>query len=320
MGAAVLPLMQFSKRCGRGARGKATLARGNTSTVAMSQRRSLQMQKIRVIPVLLLKEWGIEKSIRFQDPVYIGSPINAARVFNGRNVDELILLDIVATERKRPPIIEVISQITEEAFMPVTVGGGIRDISTIRELLTAGADRVVINTCAVEQPNLVTQAADCFGSQCVVVSVDAKRNPDGSYEVYTHGGTRATGLDPVSHARRMQDIGCGEILLTSIDRDGTMDGYDLELTQRVSDSLTIPLIACGGAGSVEHLADAVGVGHASAVAAGAFFLFFGQRRTVLLTYPNDNELTQAFDPSQIRLKTSNPTVLPDGAVKQGNGK
>ncbi len=278
------------------------------------------MHRIRVIPVLLLKEWGLEKSIRFQDPVYIGSPINAARVFNGRNVDALILLDIVATAQNRTPIIEVISQITEEAFMPVAVGGGVRDISAIRELLNAGADQVVINTCAVEQPDLITQAADCYGSQCVVVSVDAKRNPDGSYEVYTHGGTRPTGLDPVSHAKRMQEIGCGEILLTSIDRDGTMDGYDLELTQRVSDSLTIPLIACGGAGSVAHLAEGVDIGHASAVAAGAFFLFFGQRRTVLITYPSDDELTQVFDPNRIRLKTSNPTVLPDGAARQGNAQ
>jgi cyclase len=273
------------------------------------------MHKIRVIPVLLLRDWGLEKSIRFHDPVYVGSPINAARVFNGRNVDELIILDIVATRQKRQPGIEVISQITEEAFMPVTVGGGIRDLSTMRDLLAAGADRIVINTSAVEQPDLVTQAANRFGSQCVVVSIDAKRSADGSYEVYTHGGTCATGLDPVSHAIRMQDIGCGEILLTSIDQDGTMGGYDLKLTQRVSDSVSIPLIACGGAGSVKHLAEAVEVGHASAVAAGAFFLFFGPRRTVLITYPSDDELLQAFDASQIRLKKPNPTVLPDGTAK-----
>jgi len=273
------------------------------------------MHKIRVIPVLLLKEWGLEKSIRFEDPVYIGSPINAARVFNGRNVDELILLDIVATREQRQPIIDVVSQITEEAFMPVTVGGGIRDVAAVRELLNAGADRVVINTCAVERPDLVTQAADCFGSQCIVVSIDARRSADGSYEVFTHGGTRATGIDPVDHAVQMQEVGCGEILLTSIDQDGTMDGYDLVLTQRVSDALTIPLIACGGAGCVQDLADAVDVGHASAVAAGAFFLFFGSRRTVLITYPSDDELLEAFDQSQIRLKKPNPTVLPKGAAQ-----
>lgn len=278
------------------------------------------MHKIRLIPVLLLKEWGLEKSIRFQDPVYIGSPINAARIFNGRNVDELILLDIAATGQGRQPDIEVISQITEEAFMPVTIGGGVREVSTIRELLAAGADRVVINTCAVERPDLVAEAAGRFGSQCIVVSIDAKRSLDGSYEVFTHGGTRPTGIDPVDHAVRMQQCGCGEVLLTSIDRDGTMDGYDLELTQRVSDSLTIPLIACGGAGSVEHLVQAVDVGHASAVAAGAFFLFFGSRRTVLITYPGDDELTGAFGPNRIRRKQPNPVVLPNGAVDQGDGR
>lgn len=274
------------------------------------------MLKIRIMPVLLLNEWGLEKSIQFQDPVYIGSPINAARVYNGRNVDGLILLDIVATNHGRPPLVEVISQITEEAFMPVTVGGGVRDVATMHQLLAAGADRIVVNTSSVENPELISQAADCFGSQCVVVSIDAKREADGGYQVYTHGGTRATGLDPVDHALRMQKMGCGEILLTSMDRDGTMQGYDLNLTCRVSDALDIPLIACGGAGCVEHLAEAVRVGHASAVAAGAFFQFFGPRRTVLITYPDDEEFLQVFEPDQIRLKTDNPMVLPDGAVHQ----
>ncbi len=272
------------------------------------------MHKIRVIPVLLLKDWGLEKSIRFRDPVYIGSPINAARVFNGRNVDELILLDIVATKKKRGPILETISQITAEAFMPVTVGGGIRSIDMIRELLHTGADRVTINTCAVEDPSVVTAGAECFGNQCIVVSIDVKKHDDSSYEVYTHGGRKATGLDPVEHALHMQERGAGEILLTSIDQDGTMEGYDLELIQRVADVLTIPVISCGGAGSVKHLADAVFIGHASAVASGAFFLFFGPRRTVLITYPTDEELTEHLEPDLIRNKYKNPTVLPEGVI------
>jgi cyclase len=272
------------------------------------------VHKLRVIPVLLLRDWGLEKSIRFRDPVYVGSPINAARVFNGRNVDELILLDIVATERARGPMLDIVAQITEEAFMPVTVGGGIRDVDTIRDLLRAGADRVTINTAAIEDPALVGRAAERFGSQCIVVSIDACRRPDGNYEVRTHAGQRPAGLDPAEHARNMEALGAGEILLTSIDQDGTMEGYDLQLTRRVSHAVSIPVIACGGAGSVEHFAQAVSAG-ASAVAAGAFFLFFGPRRTVLITYPTDEELGRHLPVDRIRPKDRNPTVTPRGAVR-----
>jgi cyclase len=273
------------------------------------------VHKLRVIPVLLLRDWGLEKSIRFRDPVYVGSPINAARVFNGRNVDELILLDIIATQQRRGPILDIVAQITEEAFMPVAVGGGIRDVETIHALLHAGADRITLNTAAVETPALIGRAAERFGSQCVVVSIDALRHPDGSYEVFTRGGRRATGLDPAAHARRMQELGAGEILLTSIERDGTMEGYDVELIRRVTEAVTLPVIACGGAGRIEHLAQAVDIGGASAVAAGAFFLFFGSRRTVLITYPTDEELLTCFSPERIRAKDRNPTVTPRGTVR-----
>lgn len=260
------------------------------------------MHKIRVIPLLLLRNWGIEKSIRFQEFVYIGSPINAARVFNGRNVDELILVDIVATAEGRGPRTEIIRQIAEETCMPLSAGGGIRQVQQIRELLAAGADRVVINTAAVESPHVIHDGAEQFGSQCIVVSIDAKRHPDGRYEVFTHGGKTPTGQDPLDLALRAQQLGAGEILLTSIDRDGTMSGYDLELTRRVADALTIPVIACGGAGSVAHLAQAVEQGHASAVAAGAFFLFYGRRRTVLITYPSDDELRTHLGAERVRTK------------------
>jgi cyclase len=260
------------------------------------------MHKVRVIPVLLLKHWGIEKSIQFGNNVYVGSPINAVRVFNGRNVDELILLDIVATPERRGPNLEVIRQITSEAQMPLTVGGGIRSLDTIRGLMASGVDRVAINTAAAESPGFVREAADIFGSQCIVVSLDVLRRKDGRCEVHTHGGTRATGLDPVQHARNMERHGAGELLLTSINRDGGMAGYDIELIRAVADAVSIPVIACGGAGSVAHLGQAVSEGHASAVAAGAYFLFFGPRRTVLITYPEDAELINALGSGRVRLK------------------
>lgn len=260
------------------------------------------MLKTRVIPVLLLRHWGLEKSIRFRDNVYVGSPINAARVFAGRNVDELIVLDIVATEEGRGPRPEIIEQIAEETTMPLSVGGGIRSVETMAELMRAGADRLVLNTAAVETPELVTEAARRWGRQCVIVSIDVRRHADGRCEVFTHGGSRGTGHDPVAWAKEVESLGAGEILLTSIDRDGTMEGYDVPLVRQVADAVNIPVIACGGAGKVEHLAQAVHEGHASAVASGAFFLFYGRRRTVLITFPSDEELIEHLGPPRVREK------------------
>lgn len=260
------------------------------------------MNKVRVIPVLLLRDWGLEKSIQFANPKYVGCPINAARVFNGKNVDELILLDIIATKEGRGPQVEVVREIAQESFMPFTVGGGIRDIDMVWDLLKAGADRVVINSAALETPALITQGAERFGSQCMVVSIDVRQAEDGRYEVFTEAGTKPTGRDPVEVAQAMESAGAGEIFLTSIDRDGTMEGYDVPLIKRVADSVSIPVIACGGAGSVAHLAEVYYDGGASAVAAGAFFLFYGRRRTVLITYPTDEELLKHFKPEHIRPK------------------
>lgn len=267
------------------------------------------MHKVRVIPVLLLRDWGLEKSIQFANAKYVGCPINAARVFNGKNVDELILLDIIATREGRGPQIEVVRQIAEESFMPFTVGGGIRSVEGMWELLKAGADRVVINTAAIDNPELISQGADRFGRQCMVASIDVRRNPDGTPEVFTHAGTRPTGRDAVNVARELEQAGAGEIFLTSIDHDGMMDGYDLALIRDVADAVNIPVIACGGAGSTQHLAEAVYEGHASAVAAGAFFLFYGRRRTVLITYPPDDELRKSLHPEHVRPK--DPAALID---------
>ena len=259
--------------------------------------------------MLLLDGGGLWKSVRFADPIYIGSPINAVRVFNGFNVDELVILDIAATGEGRGPGLDVISQMTEGAFMPIAVGGGIRDVETMQRALDSGADRVVVNTAAVEEPGLLAAAAERFGSQCVVASIDVRRVGE-AYEVFTRRAARATGLDPVEHARRLEQAGVGEVLLTSVDRDGTFEGYDVELTRRVSDAIGIPVIACGGAGSTEHLGAAVRDGHAAAVAAGARFVFYGPRRAVLINYPTDDDLVRHLGRERTRRRAENPPVLP----------
>ncbi len=258
------------------------------------------MLKVRVIPVLLLRHWGLEKTIQFTNPKYVGCPINAARVFNQHNVDELILLDIVATHENRPPEIEIVKQISAETSMPFTVGGGIRNIGVIRELLKAGADKVVINTAVVDVPGLLPEAAKQFGRQCIVVSIDVRQVDSNKYEVFTHGGKKATGIEPIELAKRAESEGAGEIFITSIDRDGTLTGYDLNLISQITNVVQIPVIACGGAGSVKDLADAYYDAGSSAVACGAFFLFYGKRRTVLITYPSEEQLLQYFKPEHIR--------------------
>lgn len=257
---------------------------------------------IRIIPVLLLRNRGLEKSVRFTDFKYVGCAVNAARVFSNRNADELVLLDTLATAQDRRPHLDIVKEIADETFMPFTVGGGIRSVDDMWALLKTGADRVVLNTAAVEHPELITAGADRFGRQCMMVSLDVKQRRDGSYEVYTHSGSRPTGLDPLETALALEAAGAGEILLTSIDRDGTLEGYDVELTRALADALSIPVIACGGAGAVSHLSEVCYEGHASAAAAGAFFLFYGRRRVVLITYPTDTELRQVFEEEHVRPK------------------
>jgi len=251
------------------------------------------MLKTRVIPCLLLKGSGLVKTQRFKDPKYVGDPINAIRIFNDKEVDELLLLDITATRENKGPAFDTIRDIASECFMPVAYGGGIRSMDDIRRILKAGIEKVVLNTAAIENPELVRQAADEFGSQAVVVSIDAKRKLLGRYEVFARGGTQATGLHPVDQAQKMEQCGAGEIFLTAIDRDGTMDGYDLELVSRVASKVHVPVIAAGGAGKVADFGEAVRQG-ASAVAAGAMFVFHGPHRAVLITYPGRAELERAL--------------------------
>jgi cyclase len=253
------------------------------------------MLTTRMIPCLLLRNQGLVKTVKFKDPRYVGDPINAVRIFNAKEVDELTFLDITATVEKRPPQFKLLSEIAGECFMPLGYGGGIRTVEDIREILSVGMEKVIINSYAVENPAFIRQAADLFGSQSVVVSMDVKRTFFGKYELYTHGGKKPTGRDPVSFAVEMQQMGAGELFLNSIDRDGTMQGYDIDLIKKVTESVSIPVIACGGAGGLDDFADAVDKGGASAVAAGSFFVFQGKHRAVLISFPSPEELQRTFE-------------------------
>jgi cyclase len=232
--------------------------------------------KIRVMPTLLFKDVGLVKGIGFDSWRRIGSAMQAVKVYNMREVDELVFLDITATLDGRLPDFQAIDELADDCFMPLAVGGGITTISDVRQLLKVGADKVVINTAAVENPQLITEIADQFGSQCVVVSIDARPKTDGGYEVCTRSGTCPTGLDPVELARHSEKLGAGEIMITSIPNDGTMTGYDVELTKQVSQVVSIPVIASGGAGNFDHMVQAIKDGKASAVAAASIFHFTHQ--------------------------------------------
>ncbi len=231
--------------------------------------------KIRIIPTLLLEGQRLVKTVRFGARRDVGDPVKAPMVYDAQLADELIYLDITATVEGRgvDRLVEAVSRVAGECFMPLTAGGGIRTVADIRRLLRAGADKVAINTAAVEQPELLREAAQTFGRQCIVLSIDVRRTEHGRYEVYTQGGRRATGLDPVEWARRGVDAGAGEVFLTAIDRDGTFAGYDLELIQHVARAVAVPVIASGGAGKMRDLVAAVKEGQASAVAAASLFHF-----------------------------------------------
>jgi imidazole glycerol-phosphate synthase subunit HisF len=258
-------------------------------------RELFDMLRPRVIPVLLLRGDGLVKGVRFSNYKYVGDPLNAVKIFSDKEVDELLFLDITATQEQRAPALELVEKIADECYMPFGVGGGIRTIAQIRALLSGGAEKVAVNTAAVETPRLIQETAENFGSQSIVVSIDVKRNWRGAYQVYTRAGQKKTGLDPVGWAVEVERLGAGEILLNSIDQDGTMQGYDLRLVEMVSAAVNIPVIACGGAASVQHFVDAIHKAKASAVAAGSFFVFYGPKRAVLINVPTAKELQGLFD-------------------------
>lgn len=228
----------------------------------------------RIIPCLDVKDGRVVKGINFVDLRDAGDPVECAKEYDRQGADELTFLDITASHEKREIILEVVARTAEEVFMPLTVGGGLRSLEDVRKLLQAGADKVSINTAAVADPELVARAAERFGSQCIVVAVDAKRIPGSSplrWEVYTHGGRKPAGIDALEWGRRMESYGAGEILLTSMDRDGTRLGFDLELTRAFADTLSIPIIASGGVGDLEHIYQGLTLGRASAALAASIF-------------------------------------------------
>ena len=253
------------------------------------------MVRPRIIPILLLKDLGLVKSVKFKNYRYIGDPINAVKIFNDLKADEIVFLDILASKEKRTISLDFIHNVGDEANMPFAVGGGIRTIQDIKEIIKAGAEKVIINTYAVENPGFIKKASDFFGSSTIVVSIDVKKKLFSKNQVYIYAGNKSSGLDPVSFAKLMEEMGAGEIIINSIANDGLMKGYDLVLIRDISKAVDIPVIAAGGAGATENFNKAINSSYASAVAAGSMFVFHGPRKAVLINYPNIDEINNIFN-------------------------
>ncbi len=252
------------------------------------------MLQTRVMPCLLVLDGALVKTVRFKDPHYIGDPINAIRIYNEKEVDELIVLDIGATPGHNGPPFQLLSEITNECFMPMCYGGGIRSVDEIRKIFALGVEKVALNSIAADDPSFVKRVSAEFGRQSIVVSVDARKTGHG-YDVFTRGGRQPTGEEVVAYARRMESLGAGELLLTSIDRDGTMEGFDVELVRSVTACVRIPVIACGGAGSLKDIKTVVHQGKASAAALGSLAVFHGQNRAVLIGFPRRTDLVRLLE-------------------------
>lgn len=252
------------------------------------------MLRTRVIPCLLLKGGSLVKTVRFRDPSYIGDPINTVRIFNELEVDELAFLDITASRENRGPDFAMLQAIADECFMPLAYGGGIRDLRAAERIFHIGFEKLVLNTAALENPGLISELAARYGSQAVIVAIDVRRNWLRREQTMARSGTVSRPLQPVEWAREAERLGAGEILLTSIDREGTWDGFDLELIARVAHAVSIPVIANGGAGSVEHIGAAVRDGHASAVALGSMVVYQSKGMGVLVNFPDQQRLAAAL--------------------------
>ena len=253
------------------------------------------MLRTRVIPVLLLQEGGLVKGQQFKNHKYVGDPINAVKIFNEKEVHELVFLDISATDENRGPDFDLIADIASEAFMPFAYGGGVKTVDQVERLFSIGVEKAIINTAAFLDSNVVKDAVKVAGSQSIIVSMDVKKTLLGSYEVYINNGKTKTKLDPVTYAKQMQDFGVGELIVCSIDREGTGKGYDIKLLEMVSNAVDIPVVGLGGAGCVQDLADVKNQTAVSGLAAGDLFVFHGKHKAVLITYPKYSKLVKLFN-------------------------
>ena len=251
------------------------------------------MFRSRVIPCLLLKNTGLYKTTRFKEPRYLGDPINTLKLFNGKEADEIVILEISSSTNGSEPNFNYLKRLAGECFMPICYGGGITTINQVEKIFKIGIEKVFFNTSLYLKPELLKEAAKNFGSQSIIASIDVKKKLFGSYSVYINSGTKDIKCDPIEYAKRAEDLGVGEILLTSIDHDGMMHGYDYELIDKVSSAVSIPVVASGGAGRLSDCVKAVNAG-ASAAAGGSLFVYYGQRKAVLINYPTQDELSEAL--------------------------
>ncbi len=253
------------------------------------------MLRPRIIPCLLLKDKGLVKTRKFKEPVYVGDPINAVRIFNEKEVDELIFLDITSTKEKKRPNLEFIKSIASECFMPFAYGGGIRSIDDAKDILKCGAEKIIVNSYFLENPLFIKDLSEKIGTQSVVVAIDVKRDFWGNYNIMTISGTKKNKINCIESVLLAEKLGAGEIFINSIDNDGMMQGYNINLIKMITSVIKIPLIACGGAGNLEHIKNVIYEGKASAAAAGSMFVFYKERNAVLINYPSKLELKEIYN-------------------------
>jgi cyclase len=252
------------------------------------------MLRTRVIPCLQLIDESLVKTVKFDNHRYIGDPINTVRIFNELEVDELCFLDIRATKENRPPNFKILSEIANECFMPLSYGGGVKDADTAKRILSIGFEKIVLNTAAYDHPKLVTEIANHSGNQSVIGSIDVKKNIFGKYQVYTNDGIKKRDLDPIFWAKQLESLGAGELILTSMDRDGTWNGFDIDLLKSITESINIPVIANGGAGNVNHISEVVKKTNVSAVALGSMVVYQAKGLGVLVNFPDKEDLKNIF--------------------------